>query len=144
MFQGESGKTAAKDLAKAEGFVIDNSTFTGVDLGKAKDRAKRGLAGMSTAKDTGAFVGKITISDDGKDALLGFGKHRGKKLSTVFWSEGDYVDWIYRRVGVEHPVRDVIEYLRETAAEDRYVDAEEPDPTPGAVTRMLSDAELYA
>ena len=68
------------------------------NLRKAKERA------------TGVIDGRFTISGDGKDAILHFGKHKNRALSELIKTHPGYLDWIMRE-DFPASIKDVIGYL---------------------------------
>ena len=55
---------------------------------------------------------KYKISDDGTDALLKFGKHRGSPLSAIKQKDPGYLDWLVGQTFVPDDLKDVIQFQR--------------------------------
>jgi hypothetical protein len=57
---------------------------------------------------------KYKISSDGQDALLKFGKHTGKTVSSVARKDPGYLEWILNG-DFDAPLKDVAKYVLKSA-----------------------------
>jgi uncharacterized protein (DUF3820 family) len=95
---------------------------------KSKIDRKRSLTPEEIARSAGIDLDKLmkpsnnlswrfTISTDGTDALLKFGKHKGKTVSKIYEEDPHYLNWILRSDFPEE-LKDVIRYRQHvTSAE---------------------------
>lgn len=71
--------------------------------------------------------GKYTISGDGGDALLLFGKHRDSSVSDIAQSNMGYLDWMLKQADFPLDLVDVIKYqmvrTHKRAKNKRWLDA---------------------
>ncbi len=62
---------------------------------KKRERMKAGTDVVVGSKSKG--IGKYRISGDGDDAVLKFGKHKGKQISELIKTNPGYLDWMSRQ-----------------------------------------------
>lgn len=87
----------------------------GVDVSKMAANARAmGAPARVPPRQKGAEVrrptARISIAVDGKDAILHFGRHRGKRLSDIVQTDKDYLQWMINEPG-DFP-RDLIDVAR--------------------------------
>lgn len=74
--------------------------FPDSDEKEKKTRARRktklaeSLKSSADKRKKKAIVGKYTISIDGKDAMIEFGKHKGRTLSDIEKRDRTYLKWM--------------------------------------------------
>lgn len=87
------GKSA--DMVVIDDPIADGGGFSGVDLEKI------------SAKPSGRY----TISMDGKDAVINFGKHKGKTLTSLAAGpDRSYLDWMLNE-GFPDDLKNVIKHI---------------------------------
>lgn len=78
---------------------------------KAKQRAERAPLMARPAHKSG-HVPSYTLSVDGKDAVLGFGKHKGKRLTDIVQVDKGYLEWMLKSPGdFARELLDVVRYV---------------------------------
>lgn len=60
------------------------------------DRLKKSIARRVSGAIPGERRARYTLSADGKDAILGFGKHEGKTLSAIRADDPSYLTWMLK------------------------------------------------
>lgn len=92
--------------------VLDSSKIPKKEKSKARRKTKLSESLKSSVEERKkkAIVGKYTISIDGKDAMIEFGKHKGTPLSDIAKIDRTYLKWMLTE---EFPrdLKDVCRYL---------------------------------
>lgn len=96
------------DLAE----VLEPSSIPEREKSKVRRKTKLAESLKSSVKERKkkSIVGKYTISIDGRDAMIEFGKHKGRTLSDISEMDRSYLKWM---LGETFPkdLKDVCEYL---------------------------------
>jgi len=106
------GACKPKDLREAAPADDDTPELTDGDLSKVDMNKMR--RSRQTGNRTGGS-GKFTISTDGNDALIQFGKHAGENVSDLAEDPDgrSYLQWIVRSGDFDKDLIEVVEYQLE-------------------------------
>lgn len=108
------GARKAKDIREAAPADWDEPPMpTDEDLEPAPQGKKpwKGLD-RSNVKKSGARGGggKFTMSGDGDDALLHFGKHKGERISDIAEENPDYLKWMIKSGDFDKDLLEIVEF----------------------------------
>lgn len=93
-----------------------------------RDKAAKKRAGKPT-HPVFKHSGRYTVSDDGHDALLKFGKHKGNSISELAKSNSGYLNWM---LGQEFPeeLKDIIKHQQKLLTTILAAEEDEDDDLP--------------